>query len=84
MNLTLMAMKAQKTKSVAKKFRHSSDLLTVGRAIQDIQIKPGSILDRMGGLPDCLVYGPEDSSTKAGRRREVSAYLSEKAKRKVR
>jgi hypothetical protein len=72
-------MKAQKKSSplIATK-RVARKRLSSARAIE---IKPGSVLDRMGGMPKHLYYGPRDLSSEQGQKRAIEEYLSTKASR---
>lgn len=77
-------MKAQKktfSSTTAKKSSRAIAALKTTPA-QVIQIKPGSVLDRMGGLPKYMLHGNGNASSRKNRKKAVEDHILAKAARR--
>ena len=77
-------MKAQKKTLSSTTAKKSSRAIAALKTIpaQSIQIKPGSVLDRMGGLPKYMLHGDGNASYRTNRKKAVEDHILAKAARR--
>jgi hypothetical protein len=80
-------MKAQNKssgKSAANKAGSAKRMpvLSKARSASAVQIKPGSVLARMGGLPKHMLQGDGSGSSRTRRKQVVKEFVAAKAERR--
>ncbi len=74
-------MKAQKKTLSSTTTKKSSRAIAALKTAPSrvVQIKPGSVLDRMGGLPKHMLHGNGNASSRRNRKKVVEEHIITKA-----